>query len=245
MARRPRPQEIAPPLSSSTTSAGGAADAGLSLDALSEAFAGMLQAAEPYAPPPLRTTAGTDDAEPPPSADDDGEVSPRSIVEAMLFVGLPDGRPLTARQMAALMRGVRPAEVDELVRELREQYVANNCPYEIASVAEGYRMQLRSEYSRIRDKLQGRTRQARLSAAAIEVLSLAAYKGPLTADEVSNLRGSASGHLLAQLVRRRLLAIDRRGNKPRYTVTQRFLDLFGLDSLQDLPQPDGPSAAAP
>ena len=175
---------------------------------------------------------------PPAPAEEAGELSPRSIVEAMLFVGLPDGRPLTAREMAALMRGVRPAEVDELVRELREQYAANNCPYQIASEAEGYRMQLRAEFARIRDKLQGRTRLARLSPAAIEVLSLAAYKGPLTAEEITSLRGSPSGHLLAQLVRRRLLSIDRSGGKPRYVVTQRFLDLFGLDSLEDLPQAD-------
>lgn len=206
----------------------------------------MMQGGEPYGPPPARTPgeAGTAALHGCPE-EQVGDLSPRSIVEAMLFVGMPDGGPLSARQMAELMRGVRPAEVDELIRELREQYAANNCPYEIASVGEGYRMQLRSEFSRIRDKLQGRTRLARLSPAAIEVLSLAAYKGPLTAEEVSNLRGSPSSHLLAQLVRRRLLSIDRSGGKPRYAVTQRFLDLFGLDSLEDLPQADSALPGAP
>lgn len=198
----------------------------------------MMQTSEPYGPPPSQALG--EDGMPSSTAlaaeQDAGDLSPRSIVEAMLFVGTPDGRPLTAREMAALMRGVRPAEVDELVRELREQYAANNCPYEIVSEGAGYRMQLRPQFARIRDKLQGRTRLARLSPAAIEVLSLAAYKGPLTAEEVTDLRGSPSGHLLAQLVRRRLLSIDRSSGKPRYAVTQRFLDLFGLDSLEDLPQ---------
>ncbi len=218
----------------------GFADAGLSLDALSDAFAGMMQTSEPYAPPGSQVMgeSGLPPGATLASEQDLGDLSPRSIVEAMLFVGTPDGRPLTAREMAALMRGVRPAEVDELVRELREQYAANNCPYEIASEGAGYRMQLRPQFARIRDKLQGRTRLARLSPAAIEVLSLAAYKGPLTAEEVTDMRGSPSGHLLAQLVRRRLLAIDRSSGKPRYVVTQRFLDLFGLDSLEDLPQAD-------
>jgi segregation and condensation protein B len=66
-----------------------------------------------------------------------------------------------------------------------------------------------------------------------------AYNQPITSKRVSTLRGHPSGAILAQLVRRRLLQIERPKEKPRtptYHTTERFLDLFNLDSLQDLPQ---------
>ena len=64
-------------------------------------------------------------------------VSPTSILEAMLFVGLPGGEPLTARRVAGLMRGVLPQEIDQLAMELRQRYLANNCPYEVVSLDSG------------------------------------------------------------------------------------------------------------
>jgi segregation and condensation protein B len=98
---------------------------------------------------------------------------------------------------------------------------------------------LREQYDRLREKFFGRTRQAKLSPAAIEVLAAVAYNEPVTAEEVTKLRGAASAHLLAQLVRRQLLRIERIDAKPRRTVswtTERFLSLFGLETLADLPR---------
>jgi segregation and condensation protein B len=69
-------------------------------------------------------------------------------------------------------------------------------------------------------------------------LSVVAYNEPLTADEVSRLRGAPSGAVLTQLVRRRLLRIERAETAPRtahYRTTPRFLELFGLGCLADLP----------
>jgi len=66
-----------------------------------------------------------------------------------------------------------------------------------------------------------------------------AYRQPIVAEDVNRLRGIPSGHLLAQLVRRQLLRIERPQRKPRpihYRTTDRFLELFGLESLDDLPQ---------
>ena len=73
------------------------------------------------------------------------------------------------------------------------------------------------------------------------MLAIVAYKQPITADEVSTQRGTPSSQLLAQLVRRRLLRVERPPEKPRsvrYCTTDRFLELFGLESLADLPQTD-------
>ncbi|HEX5443456.1 MAG TPA: SMC-Scp complex subunit ScpB, partial [Pirellulales bacterium] len=160
-------------------------------------------------------------------------------LEAMLFVGSSDNQPLAGERVAGLMRGVRPAEIDDLVRELNEQYRAGGCPYQIISEAGGYRLVLAEAYQRLRDKFYGRTRQTRLSPAAIEILSIVAYKGPQTAEEVGRVRGRPCGTLLSQLVRRQLLAVVRDATAPRtvrYQTTPRFLQLFGLASLDDLPR---------
>ena len=82
-------------------------------------------------------------------------------------------------------------------------------------------------------------REARLSQAAIEVLALVAYNESLSSEEISRIRGRASGAILAQLVRRQLLKVERSPQRPRlarYSTTPRFLELFRLESLADLPR---------
>jgi segregation and condensation protein B len=216
-------------------------DRGLSLDELKGAFAQMLgKGGDPYteAPEPVRRATIV---VPPPEdpTPDEVEVTPLGIVEAMLFVGLANAAPLSAERMSSLMRGVRPTEVDDLVRELNDQYARNGCPYTIRSVGDGYCMRLCEEFDGLHAKMLGRARQARLSRAAIEVLSLAAYRGPMTGEAISKLRGAPSNAVIAQLVRRKLLKLERPEPRKRpvtYRVTDRFLQLFGLASLDDLPR---------
>jgi segregation and condensation protein B len=224
-------------------------DEGLSLDKLKGAFAAMLGAGDdPYSVPadpeqdPLQSAIVVEeeaDSGSRSTAEGACEVNPRSILEAMLFVGLPGNIPLTAQQVAGLMRGVRPAEIDELVSDLNTDYARSGRPYTIVSQGPGYRMTLREEFHPVRERFLGRVRQAKLSQVAIEVLAIVAYNGPLTADEVSRQRGAASGLVLAQLVRRQLLRLDRDEANPRvarYSTTVRFLRLFGVESLADLPR---------
>ena len=222
---------------------GDADQQGLALDQLSAALAGMLDSGDnPYAAAPRdepAAAAPTEGDEEETERADACEITPRSILEAMLFVGHPQNEPLSSRQVASLMRGVRSTEVDAAVRELNADYQRRNCPYAIAEEGQGYRLVLRPQFDRLREKFHGRTRQARLSQAAIEVLAAVAYNEPVTSEEVSRLRGTASGHVLAQLVRRQLLRVDRGQPKSRrtmYYTTERFLELFSLESLADLPR---------
>jgi segregation and condensation protein B len=212
----------------------------LSLSRLREAFAVML--GEPGVAGHELGRVGTahpgaavDDARCPPYV---CEVNPRSVVEAILFVGRPDNRPMSARELAAAMRGMSPAEIDDAVRELNAIYDADETPYCIEGTGAGYRLVLRAEFARMRDKFYGRVREARLSPAAVEVLSIVAYNQPITAPEIHELRGAPNAAALATLVRRRLVRLDRSepGAPPRYTTTERFLKLFGLESLGALPR---------
>jgi segregation and condensation protein B len=164
---------------------------------------------------------------------------PVEILEAMLFVGHPQNLPLTAQHAASVMRGVQAEEIHELVGQLNRRYDKHGCPYRVASEGAGYRLVLREEFHGLRDKFYGRVKAARLSQAAIECLALVAYNQPLDREEIDTVRGVASSHVLAQLVRRRLLRIERTETPPRktlYYTTRRFLTLLGLDKLDDLPQ---------
>jgi len=171
--------------------------------------------------------------------DADYQVTPRGIVEAILFVGSPTGEPLTSEQIAGLMRGVKPAEIGKLVGELNAQYEAAQAPYGILSVGSGYKMALRPEFGPLRDAFHGRIREARLSQAAIDVLAIVGYHQPIAADEIDRLRGKPSGPILGQLLRRDLLSVHRpeeKKAKPQYRTTGRFLGLFGLEDLSQLPR---------
>jgi segregation and condensation protein B len=165
-------------------------------------------------------------------------VTPKTILEAMLFVGHPTNEPLTSERIAGLMRGVTAGEIDDLVRELQDDYEAAGCPYTIAAVDCGYRMTLRPEFAVLRDAFYGRIREARLSQPAIDVLAIVAYQQPASQAEIDRLRGRPSATILSQLVRRDLLSVERLGGKakPAYRTTERFLDLFDLDDVSDLPR---------
>jgi len=230
---------------------------GVSLDALAEAYA---QAMGRHLAPRQQASAEQSAAQTDDKADSAGPsqaaahqpvvdiqsdaadpcpISPLSIMEAMLFVGDPEGRGLTAVEASQLMRGVEPDEVPDLVEQLNRRYAEDGCPYEIVSRSDGYHMVLRREFYPIRELFYGKIRQARLSRAAIDVLAIVAYRQPVTAEDVAKLRGKPSGQVLAQLVHRGLLRIDRPEGARRtahYRTTQRFLNLLGLTSLADLPR---------
>jgi segregation and condensation protein B len=223
-------------------------DQGLSLDDLGQAYAALLnKGADPYPQAEEGSegdtpTASSDDEPPavlPESHDNACDITPRSILEAMLYVGHPTGESMTSERIAALMRGVRPAEIDELVRQLNDEYAAEGAPYTILSVGAGYQLSLRPEFGSLRDHFYGRLREARLSQAAVDILAIVAYHQPIAAEQIDRLRSKPSGHILSQLVRRDLLRIDRPADKkakPTYATTERFLDLFGLENLQELPR---------
>jgi segregation and condensation protein B len=166
-------------------------------------------------------------------------ISPKSILEAMLFVGSSDNRPLSPARAAELMRGVQPDEVPALVDELNRQYASGGCPYKIVGKGDGYRLTLRAEFHALQNRFFGRVREARLSQAAIDVLAIVAYQQPITGEKVHQLRNKPSSHILAHLVRRGLLRIERPDPKRRtahYLTTDRFLRMFNLQSMDDLPR---------
>jgi segregation and condensation protein B len=218
---------------------------GISLDELSEAYAQLMgKGSDPYElhdeqPPAEATPAEAIVQQQPPSEEEVCDICPRSIVEAILFVGHPTNEALPGPQIASLMRGVPEREIAELVQELNEIYDSEGHPFHVISEGAGYRMVLRDEFASLRDSFYGRVREARLSQAAIDVLAVVAYHQGLTREKIDQMLGKPSGGLLSQLVRRQLLRLERpetKPRRPRYYTTDRFLRLFGLAGIDELPR---------
>lgn len=241
MPRTPRDQAPTPPAAGFTAPP---ADGGLSIDRLAQAFAAMMGQVD--APRPAEASGVVQvDASPDldEAADDQCRVSPLSILEALLFVGLPGGKPLGSRLVASLMRGVKPAEVDELARELARRCRADNCPYEVVARDDGWVLRLHDDYARFGSVLESRARTVRLDAESLEMLALVAWHQPVPRDGLVELGCDARPATLRQLVRRGLLELRRPDEgEPTYHTTPRFLEVFGLTSLDDLPNPADPPA---
>ncbi len=173
-----------------------------------------------------------------------GEASPAEaappplvrIVEALLFIG---GAPLTPERAAEAVRGLTAEQLAPLIDGMNRDYRQQGRPYRVHFRGSGYEMALLPRFRPVLDRLYGSTREARLSPVVLAVLALVAYRQPLTKLEVDSLRGADSGAALRQLVRLGLVSLQRgEANKKEvsYSTTPRFLSLFKLRNLDDLPR---------
>lgn len=168
------------------------------------------------------------------------DVTPRQIIEAALFVG---GTALTIKKLSRLLSDDLPDDfVEREVEELNELYERQDRPYRVAFGEGGYRMELQSDFERIRNRVYGvGPKDVRLSQDALEVLAMVAYRQPVARETVEAAGKKNSGSMLNQLLRRELISLERTGKSRRdveYRTTPRFLQLFGLADLSDLPQPE-------
>ena len=165
-------------------------------------------------------------------------ISPKTIVESFLFVGVPTGERLTARKLAAVMRDVSPKEVTQVIKDLNKEYEQDNSAIRIVEEDGNFKMQLHPDLLEVQNHYFGRNRPAKLSQSAIDVLAIVAYHQPITRAQVDKIRTRPSGGVLNQLQRRELVIAEKpEGTKEnQFQTTDRFLDLFGLETIKDLPQ---------
>lgn len=166
-------------------------------------------------------------------------VSPESIIESILFVGTPPDVKLTSRKIAAVLRDVSPGEVTKIVRQLNARYEKENAAFRVESDGGVFRMVLDPKLNDFQQEFFGRNRQFKLSQASIDVMAIVAYNQPTTRDQVEKTRGKPCGSILAQLVRRQLLLVEPGETNPKiryFSTTDRFLELFDLTEIADLPQ---------
>jgi segregation and condensation protein B len=163
---------------------------------------------------------------------------PVQVIEALLFVG---GQPLSAKTIGEILQGdFEVGFVERAIEDLRNRYARQNRPYEIRLGEDGYRITLCSDFEPIRNRVYGfGPKQVRLSQEILEILALVAYRQPITRRRTEELAGRNAGAALRQLAERGLLILDpphAAANESQYRTSPRFLQLFGLSRLDDLPQ---------
>jgi segregation and condensation protein B len=164
-------------------------------------------------------------------------------VEALLFAG---ERSLSESKLSTLL-GIddddATKQIKKAIESLNATYDSSSRAYRIERIAGGYRVLTREEYAPLVSRLHVDRQQQKLSQAALETLSIIAYRQPVMRAEIEVIRGVACGEVLRGLMDRRLVKIVGRaeelGRPMLYGTTRTFLQIFGLASLGDLPEVEG------
>jgi segregation and condensation protein B len=159
----------------------------------------------------------------------------RRIVEAVI---LSSPEPISAARVAELLPRCNPSQVRAIVRDLNEEYTERHSAFEIWEVAGGFQMRSLPEFAPYLRQIQ-KTRPLRLSQAALETLAIVAYRQPVTRAELEQVRGVDVGAVLRSLLERDLIRVAGHREVPGrpivYATARRFLEVFGLSKLGDLP----------
>lgn len=169
-----------------------------------------------------------------------------ALVEAALFLA---GAPLSGRRLCQLAGLADATEARTLVRRLNDSYSRQQCAFHVAEVAGGYQLLTHPRFSGWLRRLHPTGAGIRLSAPAMETLAVVAYRQPALRAEVESIRGVQCGEMLRQLMDRDLVRIVGRshelGRPFLYGTTRRFLQVFGLASLDVLPRANALRRGAP
>ncbi len=159
----------------------------------------------------------------------------RRIVEALI---LASPEPIPLARLAQIVPELEIGAAKDLIHALNSEYAEQDRSFEIWEVAGGYQIRTRAEFSGYLQQLR-RERPLRLSQASLETLAIIAYKQPVTRAEVDDVRGVDSGAVVKTLLDRRLVRISGHREVPGrpllYGTSKRFLEIFGLESIRQLP----------
>jgi segregation and condensation protein B len=161
-------------------------------------------------------------------------------LEALLF---STQHPLTAGRLAEMLELDTTRPLRAGIKQLNEQYEQTNRSFRIEQVAGGYQLLTLPQHGEMLKRLHQKEVDAKLTKAALETLAIVAYKQPILRVDVEAIRGVACGETIRSLMEKHLVKIAGRAEEPGrpilYGTTKRFLELFGLNSLKDLPQAEG------
>lgn len=170
--------------------------------------------------------------------DDEGDVQiDPGVLEALVF---STHSPLTPARIAELLEIRSTRAVKLAIQDLNRGYEESGRTFRIEQVAGGYQMLSLPEYGDYLKKLHQKEGDAKLTKAALETLAIIAYKQPILRADIEAIRGVACGETIRSLMEKHLVNIAGRAEEPGrpilYGTTKRFLQLFGLNNLKDLPQ---------
>jgi segregation and condensation protein B len=157
-----------------------------------------------------------------------------AALEAILF---STGEVLTLEQIMNVF-SVSEEEAKEAILALTEQIKARDGGVEVIKVNNGYQLRTKPEFGELILKLREQ-KPRKLSNAALETLAVVAYRQPVTKHDIDTIRGVDVGPTLKTLLERELIQVIGQkptvGNPSLYATTDKFLELFGINSLSELP----------
>jgi segregation and condensation protein B len=170
------------------------------------------------------------------SQEPSNELTLESVIEAVLFAS---DEPLTVVRLASITESTTK-QVREHIENLNKKYQENNHAFRIEQIAGGYQMLTLSSYNHWLKKLLRARSETKLSPAAMETLAIIAYKQPVIRADIEAIRGVAVGEVIRSLSYKGLVKIVGRaeilGRPMLYGTTKKFLEVFGLNTLKDLPK---------
>ena len=160
----------------------------------------------------------------------------KNIIEVLIH---SSPKPVSSKDIIYALKNIKVTNLPKIIDEINKEYKKLNKGYRIEKIGGGYQLLSISDYHPYIERLQQETKKPRFSKASIETLSIIAYKQPLTRAEVEHIRGVDSSGVIKNLLEKGLVSIKGRdeglGRALLYITTPIFLELFGLDSLGDLP----------
>jgi segregation and condensation protein B len=160
-----------------------------------------------------------------------------ALVEAALVAA---DEPLTPRRLAVVAGLPDAAEARRVVERLQALYDRDETAFQVEEIGGGFQLLTRPKYHPWLARLRRVGPEVRLTAAARETLAIVAYRQPITRADVESIRGVQSSDMLHQLMDKGLVRIagreDSLGRPVLYATTRKFLQVFGLRALRDLPQ---------
>jgi segregation and condensation protein B len=161
----------------------------------------------------------------------------RAAIEALLFAS---EKPLTLEQIKEALDNIGTVEIRKHIEELRDEYEKTNRGIRIIEIAGGFQMITAPIFISFLKKLYKQHRAEKLSVPALETLAIVAYKQPVTRLQVEAIRNVDVDGMLKGLIEKDLIRVTGRKKAPGrpkvYGTTRRFLEHFGLRSLEELPK---------
>jgi len=159
----------------------------------------------------------------------------KAVLEALIFVS---ETPLTLDRMKEVLGGVSKRDLQRLLAEMMEEDRKGSRGIDLVEVAEGFQFRTLPEHAEWIRRLK-KTKSTALSQPAMETLAIIAYRQPVVRMDIEKIRGVDSGGVLRTLLEKKLIKIigkkDVPGKPLVYGTSKKFLEVFGLKDLADLP----------
>lgn len=160
----------------------------------------------------------------------------QAIIEAMLFA---NGKEVSHKNLITALE-ISEDELNAIITLLMQKYNQENSGIELIRVNESYQLVTKKEYYEYIYPLLDNRIKPSLSSAALETLSIIAYNPKITRSQIENIRGVASDGTIYKLLEFELIEsagkLDAPGRPTMYQVTDNFLKMFGISSLDELPE---------